>query len=311
MALPSLLPVVLYLSVLLGLSRLYRDQEITALIACGVAPLTMRRSVLGFAAVAAVLIGALSFSARPWAATRFESVKHRAEASVEIGRMSPGRFYEVHGDREQVMFAEGHAADRAVMRGLFVQQRQDDRISIFLSERAIEHRDEEQRFRILRMQDGRRYDLDMDGGAQAITSYHEFEIRTPLDDLPEETSDEEAQSSIALIASTGAAERAELQWRLAMPISALLLVGVAVPLSRVEPRQGKYAKVLVAIAIYMAYRHLLGMAKNWVADGAMGAVPGFMAIHALCLATALVLLAREAGWGRVPPRGGRLRSAPV
>lgn len=311
MALPSLMPVVVYLSVLLGLSRLYRDQEITALVACGVAPLTIRKSVLGFGASAAIVIGILSFSVRPWAATRFESVKHRAEASVEIGRMSPGRFYEVGGEREQVMFAEGHADDRAVMRGLFVQQREGERISIFLSERAIEHRDDEQRFRILRLLDGRRYDLDMDGGDHAITSFHEFVIRTSLDVVPEEARDEETQSSVALLGSTVAAERAELQWRLAMPISALLLVGVAVPLSRVDPRQGKYAKVLVAIAIYMAYRHLLGMAKNWVADGAMAAFPGFLVIHALCLVTALVLLAREAGWGRAALRGGRLRSAPV
>jgi lipopolysaccharide export system permease protein len=311
MALPSLMPVVVYLSVLLGLSRLYRDQEITALVSCGVAPRTLRKSVLGFGAVAAIVIAVVSFSARPWAATRFESVKHRAEASVEMGSMSPGRFYEINGDQEQVMFAEGRTDVRAEMRGLFVQQREDDQISIFLSERAIEHRDDEQRFRILQLLDGRRYDLDMDGGDHAITSYHEFMVRTPLDVVPEEAGDEEALSTMALFASAVPADRAELQWRLAMPISALLLVGVAVPLSRVEPRQGKYAKVLVAMAIYMTYRHLLGMAKNWVAAGAMEAVPGFLAIHALCLVTALVLLARDAGWGRMPRRRGRLRSASV
>lgn len=311
MALPSLLPVAIYLSVLLGLSRLYRDQEMTALIACGVAPVRIRAAVAAFGVVAAAVVAVFSFHVRPWAATGFETLRHRAVASVEMGSMSPGRFYEVDKDQEQVMFAEAHsAADRRVMEGLFVQQRDKGQLSIFLSDSAVEHRDEESGYRLLRLRDGRRYDLDIDGGAHAITRFHEFVIRTPLGDVPKDDLQEETRPTSSLLGSIDPGQRAEIQWRLAMPISTLLLVGLAVPLSRVEPRQGKYARVLVAIVIYLAYRHLLGMAKNWVAGGVLGPLPGFLGVHALCLVIAVVLFARESGWlhrrlGGVSLRAGR------
>jgi lipopolysaccharide export system permease protein len=318
MALPSLLPVVLYLSVLLGLSRLYRDHEMTALIACGVAPGRVRAAVAAFGVTTAAVVGVLSFYVRPWAAMDFETLRHRAVAAVEMGSMSPGRFYEVDSDQEQVMFAEAQSsADRRVMEGLFVQQRDKGQLSIFLSDSAVEHRDEESGYRLLRLGDGRRYDLDFDGGDHAITRFHEFVIRTPLGDVPKNDLQEETRPTSSLLASIDPEHRAEVHWRLAMPLSTLLLVAVAVPLSRVDPRQGKYAKILVAIMIYLAYRQLLGMTKNWVAGEVIEPLAGFLGVHALCLATAIALFAREAGWrplravslraGRTPGLGGGSR----
>jgi lipopolysaccharide export system permease protein len=68
-----------------------------------------------------------------------------------------------------------------------------------------------------------------------------------------------------------------------MPLSAVLLSLLAIPLGRIKPREGKYARFGAAIVIYVAYRYLLGTAKSWVADGTLAVFPGLWAVHGLCL----------------------------
>ena len=60
------------------------------------------------------------------------------------------------------------------------------------------------------------------------------------------------------------AAAAELQWRFALPISVLMLALLAIPLSHVRPRQGRYSHILPAILIYIVYMNLLFIARNWV-----------------------------------------------
>src|SRR5512144_1357121 len=83
MALPSLLPVGLYVAVLLGLGRMHEDNELTALATCGVSPGRIYGAVLGFAVLAAVVAGGLSVWARPWAAVTVHAL--RVQAIREAG----------------------------------------------------------------------------------------------------------------------------------------------------------------------------------------------------------------------------------
>ena len=294
MALPSLLPVVLYLAVLLALGRFHRDREMTALAACGVAPLRMRRSILGFALIAAVPVAGLAFSARPWAARQYEGVKWAAQAGMELGSMIPGRFYEIDGGAEQVVFSEERAAtDPRVMKRVFIQERREGQLSVLVAKSAVEHRDERQGERILRLFDGHRYEIGPDSGDYQITRYKELVMRTPLGSTMAEGGEEKTRANLALIRSSDPRDTAELQWRIGMPLSAVLLMMLAIPLSRVDPRRGKYARALVAVLIYVVYRHLLGVAKSWVADGAIPPFPGMWAAHGACLATAVAMLVWE------------------
>ena len=76
-------------------------------------------------------------------------------------------------------------------------------------------------------------------------------------------------------------ERAEFQWRLSTPISALLLALAAIPLSRSRPRQGRYAKMLVALGLYAVYFNLLDVSRSWVEQGSLSFiwwVPGLLGL---------------------------------
>jgi len=106
---------------------------------------------------------------------------------------------------------------------------------------------------------------------------------------------------------------AELQWRIASPVSVLCLVLLAIALSQIHLGQ-RYAKLLFAILLYLGYSQLLGTAKRWVANGTWPALPGTWTIHALCLVLALVLfgasqLGTVRAW-RWRPGGRRPLTAP-
>jgi lipopolysaccharide export system permease protein len=315
MALPSLLPAALYIATLLALGRLSDDKELIALNACGVAPGRIYASVLAFSVFAAAAAAGLSFWARPWAAVTFHALRDAAVKEAGLDQLSPGRFYQLTGGSEQAVFAESRSpADPRYVEHVFVEQRDADGIAVLSAARATEVVDVRLGYRFLRLFDGYRYDLGTDARHLEITAYQELVIRTPLASGVPDNEQNHGLSALELARSSNSEDAAELQWRIASPVSALLLVLLAIPLSQISPRWGQYTKLFIAIGLYLAYGQLLGMVKKWVANGVWPALPGTWAVHALCLATALVLLGaplladlRALRWGavtRMPPRAG-------
>jgi lipopolysaccharide export system permease protein len=84
-------------------------------------------------------------------------------------------------------------------------------------------------------------------------------------------------------------DTAELQWRLAMPASAFLLVLAALPLGRVDPRHGRHGRLVVAMVLYVVYRQLLAAVQSAIEHGSVPAFPGLWAVHAAFLLLALAL----------------------
>src|SRR5262245_7671483 len=292
MALPSLLPAALYIAALLALGRLTDDNELTALGACGVAPSRIYTAVIGFAVFAAAVAAGLSFWARPWAAVTFHTLRDDAAQAAGIGQMHPGRFYQLQAAGEQAVFAEARSAtDPKFVENVFVEQRDAQGISVLSAARATEVIDAQLGYRFLRLFDGYRYDLGTDAQELEITAYEELVIRTPLESIAPESSQNHHLSAAELARSSNPEDAAELQWRIASPVSAVLLVLLAIPLSRISPRRGQYTKLFVAIALYLAYGQLLGITKKWVANGVWPTLPGTWVVHLLCLIIALTLLA--------------------
>jgi lipopolysaccharide export system permease protein len=100
----------------------------------------------------------------------------------------------------------------------------------------------------------------------------------------------EARPSVSLISSHDPAERAELHARLAMPLMCAVLALLAVPLARLRPRQGRYARVWIAVVIFFLYVNLITVGKVWIARGALPEVFGLWWTHAAVLLLALLII---------------------
>ncbi len=89
-----------------------------------------------------------------------------------------------------------------------------------------------------------------------------------------------------LVGRRDAPARAALEWRIAQPFTVLVLLLIAVPLAHARPRQGRYARLVPAILLYLVYFNLLGVARVWVAQGRLAWlwwVPGLFALGGLML----------------------------
>lgn len=297
MALPSLLPAVFYLAVLLAFVRLNQDREVAALEACGVARGRIYRSVLPLALAGACLTAGMSFFVRPWAATEYLRGKARATADAGTDQMRPGRFYELAWGGGQVFFAERRSeSDPRWLEDVFFQEEQNGRTAIHLAARALEERDEVARERVVGLFDGRRYDFSAKGESRDITEYGQMTFRFPLPPEEEPTIEEEEKPWSELRRSEALVDRAELEWRLAMPLSVLVLCLLALPMT--PPTRGRGGgsggRLFAALLVYIIYRQILGTGKKWIMDGQLPADVGLLPIHAGFALLAVLLLVGQA-----------------
>jgi lipopolysaccharide export system permease protein len=109
------------------------------------------------------------------------------------------------------------------------------------------------------------------------------------------TSSYEAMSTWALLSDGSLAAAAELQWRLAVPLSILLLAFLAVPLARIQPRQGQFGKLFAGILIYVIYINLIAISKAWIVQEKLPLFIGLSWVHVLIFVLAGLILLREYG----------------
>ncbi|MGH8542884.1 MAG: LPS export ABC transporter permease LptF [Gammaproteobacteria bacterium] len=286
-----LVPIALFLAIMLALARLYRDSEMVALMACGSGPRRLYRPILLLALLLVAAVGWLSLDVGPQAAVDASRMRDAAARELELGNFEAGRFVRA-GSGSAVFYAEDETGN-GQLSDVFIQRRDGDRLEIALAASGELRADGDRQMLILF--DGRRYEGEPGKRNFSIIRFAEHGIPLMLPPAAQEVDDPELMPTTALIGSSDIARIAELQWRVSMPLSALLLALLAVPLSRTRPRQGRYGKMAVAILVYIAYSNLLGAARVWTERQVVPPEVGVWWVHGLLLLLTLVLLAKQTG----------------
>ncbi len=303
--LPWIVPVAFYLGTLIALGRWHRDGETMALASCGVGPGYLFRSVGVLAILTATGVAVLAFYIAPWAAGEGYDIKTRAEKLADFSAIASGRFVE-SSTGDWVFYAERYSQKNQTLFNVFVQARQDQGLDIFAAERAVLRRDEGTGDRLVKMFNGYRYFGTPGREDFRILQYGEQTFRLhPLDTEPV-FGKRDAMPTAALLGAKEAHEVAELQWRVSMPLSSLLLTLMAVSLTSMTARQGRFTHVTAAVLIYLVYSNTLGLARAWLQHGDIPPLVGMWWVHGGLLALA-IMLARRNGWLRrsAPPLGAR------
>ena len=102
-------------------------------------------------------------------------------------------------------------------------------------------------------------------------------------------------TTAALVVSSEPEEVAELHWRVGIPIATIVLAIMAVPLSRSQPRQGRYGRLAIGLLVFIIYFNLMSAGKAWLEQGTVSPSLGLWWVHALMLSFALGLLAIQNG----------------
>lgn len=290
-----MLPLGLFIGFLLTYGRLYVDNEMTILIACGISKKQILIMSLLLAAVVTMLVAIIMFWVEPSMAKYRNQIIAKAAISSPIEKVSPGRFQLV-GD--WILYSEAISRDRHVMGNVFAARLPAvDKaglgyppLDIVTARRAYQKKMTNKETFIV-LANGHRYEGIPGRNKYQIASFDEYGVRLP-NKTPNIGKQEEFLSFSQLWQERkkNPIAQAEIQWRIAMPISVIILTLFAVPLSEVKPRRGRFAQILPAIVIYIAYTDLLFLGRAWIEKSKISASLGLWWIHGSVLLLALIIL---------------------
>ncbi len=289
--LPMLLSLTIFLSVLLTLSRWHRDSEMVVWFSSGLGLASWVRPVMTFALPLIAVIALLSLFVAPWATEKGMEFRDQLASRDEMAALSPGVFKESR-NADRVYFVESLNELGSTVKNIFVQSFQHQKLGIMVAQsghRTIESNGDT----FLILDNGRRYEGERNSPEFAVTQFERYAIRIEPNEVKHEPPTAKSRTSEELLSTRNRENNAELQWRLAMPISAFVLVLLAIPLSFVDPRAGRSANLIMALLIYIIYNNLLSIMQAWIAQGKLSPLIGLWPTHAFVLALAAYLFYRR------------------
>lgn len=292
-----LLPLGLFLGILLAFGRLYLESEMVVLRACGVSQNRLVLYALGPALLVSGLVAAISLTVAPWGVGEAKKIFAQQESRSELELLTPGRFQSQSKGR-QVTYAQRLNTDSGELEEVFIAQRNTQGQPVLLfAERARQTSIEDQG-RFLVLENGYRFDGAPGRADYSATRYAEYGVRLPKAAGSLEVKEIDAKPTMQLWGSSDIRDRAQLHWRLSLPVLAFIVTLIAVPLSRTNPRQGRFAKLLPSIILYLIYVTLLTAGRSAVEDGELE-VWVFWLIHGLFLLIAANLILTGGFWESV------------
>jgi lipopolysaccharide export system permease protein len=301
--LPILLSLTVFITVLLTLNRAWRDSEMVIWFNSGLSLAAWLRPVLTFAAPLVALIALLSLLVSPWSVDVAEQYRSRVDARDEVSRVAPGVFGESRG-RDRVYFVESIADDRSSVQNVFVASIQHRRTGVMVSARGFaEYAPNGDRF--LTLLDGRRYEGTPGQADFSLMEFERYAMRIQEKEGVRPKATQKSLTTLALIENPSHANLGELMWRIGVPVSALILALLAIPMSFVNPRAGRSVSLLFGLLTFLVYSNLLSLSQARIAQGKLAFSVGAWLVHAVMAAVLLALFAQRMTLPRWPWRRQR------
>ena len=292
--LPLLLSLTIFLTVLITLTRWYKDSEMVIWFSSGLGLVNLIKPIIMFSLPIIILIASLSLYISPWAVYKAEEFKKGLKSRDELATITPGVFKESKSDN-RIFYVEGFSELGNVVKNIFVQSIQNGKVGVIIAnegERIQNERGED----YIVMKEGRRYEGQVNSQKFSTTYFQEYGVLIEKGTRKIISVGEvyEAKSILELLASDSSRYKAELYWRISVPISALLLVILAIPLSVINPRSGRSANIIMALLLFVIYNNLLGVSHGIVSIGNTKIWYGLWPVHLLFATIAIYLLYRRA-----------------
>jgi len=288
--LSTLLPLGGFLAVLLTLGRLSVDNELTVLFANGVSQAQLVKAVLVPLSILALLVAFLSLWLAPETSRNVEQVLYQQSHEAEFDSVVAGRF---QGNIErQVIYAQGMSDDRQQLQNVFVFNRPAPGAApvVIKSTSARQVFDEQYQSRYLLLKNGSRTEGEPGQLDYTITQFEELAVRSYTQELEINITRGFTLPTNVLVGSPVADYRAQLYWRVSLPLMTLIVSFIAIALGQVNPRKGRFTRLLPAILVYLMYLSALTSFRDDMSKGLAGADIKIVALHTGFLMIGLVLL---------------------
>ena len=298
-----ILPLSFFLGVLLAYGRIYADNEMTVLHACGVSEWYVVRVTLILGLVTAIITGIFTLYLSPMAAEYEYQVKDQLAADSGLSSLIAGRF-QTTGNKKAVIFIHDKNRTDNTFEKVFVAQLPDqntpnasviDSSLVYAATgQVVEEETGSQR---LILSTGTRYQNDIKNKEFRQVAFDKYYIQIQDQKVAHKRRKLSAIPTNELYQEQTPETSAESQWRMAFPLACIIMTLVAVPLSVVNPRQGKFGKMLPALLLFLSYFLLLTAVRSGIEKASVPSYIGLWPVHfiVLILGGSLLIKGRESG----------------
>ncbi|MGL6160297.1 LPS export ABC transporter permease LptF [Microbulbifer sp.] len=309
------LPLGFFVGILLAYGRLYIESEMTVLHACGFSERRLLGYTLAPALGVALVVAAMSLYLTPTGMERSSGLLTADKSRSEFDHLVPKKFVATEGDRV-VYYAQALSRDRSTMYDVFLAELSSSSAetetaqqTVTLAREGVQQVDPETGLRYLVLRDGYRYEGVPGQRDYRLMKFASYEVLLDIPEVRQRSRDRiESASTLDLWRSDGREERANLHWRFSLPVLVLVVAALAVPLSRTNPRQGRYAKMIPAVLLYITYLVILQGVRGAIEDGKIGSPAAIWLVHPPFLILGLLLLGGRKR-RRCPARPGDSKEA--
>ena len=302
--LTNLMPLASFIGVLMGLGRMYRESEMHVLASSGMGPAGLLRPMALLGAVLVLITLLVSLWLGPWAVRTSDAMVTAANRSVIAAGLDAGRFTSLPG-KGGIIFVDSLSRDGSRLGRTFVAaQRTSKEGEVHLkvvsaaSGRLYQESDGAGRF--IAFEDGWQYDIPMGADNWRQMQYQRNDTSLSSVQADDDEDPAHSKSTLALFQSDNPDDRAELAWRTSAPPLTLVLLMLALPLSRQSPREPKYGRVLLAVLGFYLYYLLLALGRAQIGKGHWHNQFPLWGLHVVVLGLACWMLWKQYSPRRLP-----------
>lgn len=308
----KLVPIALLIGMMLAFGRFYRDHEMSAMHSSGIGPKQFYKGIFLFLAPLTLIIAGLTLFVIPDLEKTSYNIKQEIKQRPEASGIPVGEFmHSKTGGKNITLFVEDIDEENVVMKRFFMHlndkqeatntdthsslEKTEDNIDIVVSaQQALLYIDPKSGNRIVKIENGSRYDNNKSNGEFSIFSFSEHGIHIPALEVSM-SKDLETEPTLDLLKLQSNASNAEIHWRLALILQAPIMALLAFPLSHTTPRQGRFGKLAIGILLYAVYANLIITGKSMIEDGKIPNWLGLWWTHLIFIALSLWLIHRQYG----------------
>ena len=284
----------LFVSILFVLTRWYKDSEMVVWLSSGVSLTQFIKPIGIFATPIIILIMFFVFVGWPWSNQQSKLIRARFQQRDEVSLLAPGQFRESPASH-RVFFIEKMSPDQAKVENVFVTSTENGKVNVVVSRYGhTETRKNGDRFVVL--ENGRRYDGEPGHPDFRITEFQRYGVKItsqPLVNTPSAST----TSTPGLLRHPTDDNLGELAWRAGLPLIAINLMLLGIPLAYQNPRRSRTINLVMAVLIYLTYSNLLNVVQSQIEQGKMPFGVGLVLLHAVVLALVVFIF-----WIRVRNR---------
>lgn len=290
-----LLPLGFFLGVMFAFGKLYKDHELVVLQACGFGYQQLYKVMLAVLIPVFLLTALCSLWLGAEMLQMAKKIVDEENNIHEFQQLKVGQFNESK-DKDQVFFMQSMSEDKLEVRDIIITRQDEERKVLETAKKGRHKLDKASGDLFLELGPGTRYEGQPGDADYRIIEYDRHGILLEKKPVTQSGLKSEEKYLSQLIRSEQRKDRIELLWRFSVPISLVILGLLAVPLSYIAPRQGRFGKIGVALLVFIVYLNMLGFSEIGMESGKVPMWLNFWWVHLLFLLFTLLVLKQRIRW---------------